>query len=101
MKSVSPLDVHRLREFYDRKNEVAVNVDWVWTTQTNGLNAEETADDGSSVQVPREARITVTRRLRVSRGHREPSLHHDRSERIRLTYVRGSPAQSSGERVLR
>ena len=36
MKSLFPLDVHRLREFYDTKNEVAVNV------QTQPTEAEDT-----------------------------------------------------------
>ena len=36
MKSVVPLDVHRLREFYTAKNEGAVNV------QTQPVEAEDT-----------------------------------------------------------
>jgi hypothetical protein len=39
MKTDFPLDVHRLREFYKTKNEVAVNV------QTQPTKAEDTDSD--------------------------------------------------------
>jgi len=90
-----------------QKNEGAVNL------QTQRAEAEDTYSNEIGLtpkkppmtvvacKFPGEARITVTRKLRISRGHRDPSHHHDRSERIPPTYVRGSPAQSFGERVLR
>ena len=107
MESVFPLDVHRVREFCTAKNEGAVKV------QTQSAEAED-PDPNEIDLMPKEPPMTVAayssagnsnhcdpKAPRISRGHRDPSHHHHRSERIPPTYVRGSPAQSSRERVLR
>ena len=53
MKSAFPLGVHRLREFYDTKNEVAVNVQ---TQPTQGKNTDSSEIDFT----PKKPPMTVT-----------------------------------------
>ena len=52
MKSVVPLDVHRLREFYTAKNEGAVNV------QTQPVEGEDT-DSNETDLMPKKPPMTV------------------------------------------